>query len=77
MGTLGDLVIGGILFGMFLGRFFTWYVLVPACGLALVLVLANPSHAGSILGWLLNVVAVTASLQLGYIARFFALTSSN
>jgi len=39
---MGILVVGGILFGMILGRFFKWFVLIPACGLAAVLVQINP-----------------------------------
>ena len=29
---MGILVVGGILFGMILGRFFKWFVLIPASG---------------------------------------------
>jgi hypothetical protein len=48
---------------MILGRFFKWPVLVPACGLAIVLVLVNPAHMDSFL----QIVVVTASLQFGYV----------
>jgi hypothetical protein len=67
------LVVGGLLFGMILGRFFKWYVLVPACGLAIALVLANPTDTDSFLGLFIHVVMVTASLQLGYLIRLMAL----
>ena len=41
------LVIVGVLFGIVLGQFFKCYVLIPACGLALVFVLADPAHMNS------------------------------
>jgi len=60
---MGLLILGGVLFGMILGRFFRWFVLVPVCGLASVLVLANPAHMDSFLGWFLRILVATASLQ--------------
>jgi hypothetical protein len=77
MGTLGVLIVGGILFGMFLGRSFMWYVLVPAFGFVLVPFLAEPEHTGSFLAGFLNIVVMTASFQLGYIVRLFVPASSN
>lgn len=63
------LIIGSVLFGIVLARFFTVYVLVPACALTAVLVIASPIHAahGS---WaiIFEVVVSIASIQLGYIA---------
>jgi hypothetical protein len=41
---MGILVVGAALFGMILGQFYKWYVLVPACGLVIVLVLVFPAH---------------------------------
>jgi len=38
------LIIVGVLFGMILGQFFKCFVLFPAYGLAIVLVLASPAH---------------------------------
>jgi hypothetical protein len=61
------LIVGGILLGMILGQFFKWYVLVPACGIVIVLVLVNPAYMGGFLSWFLQVVAVTTSLQIGYV----------
>jgi hypothetical protein len=61
------LIVGGILLGMILGQFFKWYVLVPACGIVIVLVLVNPVYMGGFLSWFLQVVAVTTSLQIGYV----------
>jgi hypothetical protein len=63
---MGILIVGGILFGMILGQFFKWFILVPACGLASVLALANAAHMDGFLGWPLQIVVVTASLQIGY-----------
>jgi hypothetical protein len=72
---MGILVVVGFLFGMILGRFFTCYVLVPACCLAIVLVVASPAHMdNSLLGSLLQFVMLNVSLQIGYVggAIFFA-----
>jgi len=60
---------------MILGQFFKWFILVPACGLASVLALANSAHMDGFLGWPLQIVVVTASVQIGYflglVARSF------
>ena len=69
---MGILVIVGILFGMILGQFFKCFVLFPAYGLAIVLVLASPAHMdksldSSLLGSLLQIVALITSLQIGYV----------
>jgi hypothetical protein len=69
---VGILVIVGILFGMILGQFFKCFVLFPAYGLAIVLVLASPAHMdksldSSLLGSLLQIVALITSLQIGYV----------
>ena len=70
---MGILVVGGILFGMILGRFFKWFVLIPACGLAAVLVLINPVHMeNSLLSWFFQFVVLTASLQIGYVVGLVA-----
>ncbi|MGA7656336.1 MAG: hypothetical protein WCA96_06090 [Methylocella sp.] len=70
---MGILVVGGILFGMILGRFFKWFVLIPACGLAAVFVLINPAHMeNSLLSWFFQFVALTASLQIGYVVGLVA-----
>ena len=69
---MGLLILGGVLFGMILGQFFMWFVLVPVCGLASVLVLANPAHMDGFLGWLLQIVVVTGSLQIGYVVGLVA-----
>ena len=70
---MGILVVGGILFGMILGRFFKWFVLIPACGLAAVLVLINPAHmANSLLGGFFQFGVLTTSLQIGYVVGLVA-----
>ena len=72
---MGILVVGGILFGMILGRFFKWFALIPACGLAAVLVLINPAHMeSSLLGWFVQFVVLTTSLQIGYVVGLVAST---
>jgi hypothetical protein len=66
---MGILAIVGFLFGMILGQFFKCYVLFPACGLAIVLVLASPLNMdNSLLGSFLQFVVLTVSLQIGYVA---------
>jgi hypothetical protein len=72
---MGILVVVGFLFGMILGQFFKCYVLVPACALAIVLVLASPVHMdNNHLGSFLQFVMLNVSLQIGYVAGgiFFA-----
>jgi hypothetical protein len=65
-------VVGAVLFGMILGQFFKWYVLIPACGLAIVLVLIYSAHAEpSLLRWLIQIYIVTTTLQIGYAAGLF------
>lgn len=65
-------VVGAVLFGMILGQFFKLYVLIPACGLTIVLVLLFPAHAEpSLLRWLLQIYIVTISLQIGYAVGLF------
>jgi hypothetical protein len=72
---MGILVVGGVLFGMILGGFFKWFVLIPASGLAIVLVLINPAHMGtSLLGWFIQFVVLTTSLQIGYVVGLVAST---
>ena len=66
---MGILVVVSILFGMSLGQFFKCFVLIPASGLAIILVLANPAHIEhSLLGWFLQIVVLITSLQIGYVA---------
>ena len=70
---MGILVVGGILFGMIVGRFFKWFALIPACGLAAVLFLINPAHMeNSLLGWFFQFGVLTASLQIGYVVGLVA-----
>jgi hypothetical protein len=69
---MGTLIVGGVLFGMLLGQFFKSFVLFPAYGLAVVLVLANPAQMTGFLGWFVQFAVLTASLQIGYIVRLGA-----
>jgi len=70
---MGILVVGCTLFGMILGRFFKWFVLIPACGLVAVLVLINPAHMEkSLLGWFFQFGVLTTSLQIGYVIGLVA-----
>jgi hypothetical protein len=72
---MGILVVGGVLFGMILGLFFKSFVLIPAGGLAIVLVLINPAHMeNSLLGWFVQFVVLTTSLQIGYVVGLVAST---
>ena len=66
---MGIPVVGGILlFGMILGQFFECFALIPACGLTIVLVLTNPVQMeNSLLGWVLQIVVLNTSLQIGYV----------
>lgn len=67
------LVVGGVLVGIALGQFFKCFVLIPASGLAVILVLANPAHIEhSLLGSFLQFVVLTISLQFGYVVGLFA-----
>jgi len=70
---MGILVVGGVLFGMILGLFFKSFVLIPAGGLAIVLVLINPAHMeNSLLGWFIQFVVLTTTLQIGYVVGLVA-----
>jgi hypothetical protein len=70
---MGILVVGGVLFGIILGHFFKWFVLIPAYGLAIVLVLINPARMeSSLLGWFVQFVVLTTSLQIGYVVGLVA-----
>ena len=65
--------LGPSVFGMILGHFCKWYVLIPACGLAIVLVLAIAAHPeDSLLGSVLQIIVVTTSIQIGYVVGLFA-----
>jgi hypothetical protein len=45
------LAVVGVLFGIILGQFFKFFVLIPASGLAAFLVLTNPMQTDSVWGW--------------------------
>lgn len=70
---MGVVVTVGLLFGMILGQFFKCYILVPAYGLAVVVVLASRAHMdNSLLDSLLQFVVLTTSLQIGYLVGLAA-----
>jgi hypothetical protein len=60
------LAVVGVLFGIILGQFFKFFVLIPASGLAAFLVLTNPMQTDSVWGWCIQFAAATTSLQIGY-----------
>lgn len=65
---MGVLMIGGVLFGTILGRFFKVYILIPTCGAAIVLALAQPGLGGqSLARTCLEIIVLIASLQFGYV----------
>ena len=67
------LIVGNALFGMILGQLFKCFVLFPACGLAVVLVLTNPANIeNSLRGSLVQMVVLITSLQIGYVVGFVA-----
>lgn len=61
------LVLGSFFyFGVILALYFRFYVLVPAFGLAIVLILVSPQHLEpNLLGWGFQIVGVITSFQLG------------
>ncbi|WGJ14186.1 hypothetical protein QEV83_16275 [Methylocapsa sp. D3K7] len=61
------LIAGGILLGMILSQFLKWYALFPVCVFAFVLAFADPAHMNGFLGWFIQFVALTTSLQIGYV----------
>jgi len=74
------LLIGSVLLGAVLGRFFKVLVLVPACALVLAAVLAGSADVEhGLLRPLLEFAALIASLQIGYVSgllSFFILSGS-
>jgi hypothetical protein len=71
------IIVGGVLFGTILARFFKIFILVPASALAVVLVLMSPMPAESS-GWFcaLEIVVLITSLQLGYFVGLVTGSSS-
>ncbi len=74
---MGILFIGGVLFGAILGRCFKVLVLVPTCGVAIILVLAAPVGAGqSAAQLILEMVLLVIGLQFGYAAGMVSINFS-
>jgi hypothetical protein len=62
------LIIGSVLLGAILGRFFKVPVLAPAFALSLAMVVASSAYFGhSLLRTLLEFVVLITSLQIGYV----------
>jgi len=71
------IIIGGVLFGTILGRFFKIFVLVPASALAIVLVVASPTSAENSLWYsVLEIGVLVTSLQVGYFVGLLTGTTS-
>ncbi len=71
------MIIGGVLFGTILGRYFKVLVLVPASALAIVLVVVSPTFADN--SWwysLLEICVLVTSLQVGYLFGLVTTTDS-
>jgi hypothetical protein len=66
------LIIGSILLGAILGRFFKVLVLIPACAVTLAMVVASSAYEHSLLRALLEVVVLLTSLQIGYVSGLFS-----
>ena len=67
------LIIGSVLLGAILGRFFKVLVLAPACALALAVVLVKSADGEhGLLPPLLEFAALIASLQIGYVSGLLA-----
>jgi hypothetical protein len=66
------LAVVGVLFGIILGQFFKFFVLIPASGLATFLVLTNPMQTDSVWGWFIQFAAATTTLQIGYVIGLVA-----
>jgi hypothetical protein len=61
------LIIGSVLLGAILERFFTVLVLIPACALTLAMVVASSAYFGhSWPGAVLEFTVLITSLQIGY-----------
>jgi hypothetical protein len=69
---MGILVVEGVLFGMILGQFFKFFILFPACGFAIVLVLTNAQMEDNLLSSFVQIVALITSLQIGYVVGLVA-----
>jgi hypothetical protein len=62
------LILGSVLLGAVLGRFFKILVLVPACALVLATVLVTADVEHGLLRLLLEFAGLIISLQIGYVS---------
>ena len=67
------LAFGSILLGTVFGRFFKFWVLVPACVLTFAIVFANSAYYGhGLLSALLEFSVFAACLQIGYVSGWLS-----
>jgi hypothetical protein len=71
------LVISSLIFGLLLGHFFRWFVLLPAGVITMIVLAANSANAGhfSFLSSFLQFGAINVSLQVGYVVGVIILFS--
>lgn len=73
---MGVLFFGGVLFGIILGRFFKVLILVPVCGLGVLLTTLRALELQHTLLFLLaEILVVVSSLQIGYIISAISRTT--
>ena len=66
------LIMGSVLLGAILGRFFKVLILVPACALTLAMVVASSAYFGySLPRAVLEFIVLITSLQIGYVFGLF------
>jgi hypothetical protein len=72
------IIIGSVLLGAILGRFFKVLVLLPAFALSLAIVLASSAYFGhSLSRTFIELVALVVSLQLGYVSGLLILSQKH
>jgi hypothetical protein len=70
---MGILFLGAVVFGIILGQFFKWFILIPASWLVLVLVPANRTEMDiGLLGSFVQFIVLTIGLQIGYVVGLIA-----
>jgi hypothetical protein len=72
------IIIGSVLLGAILGRFFKVLVLLPAFALSLAIVLASSAYFGhSLSRTFIELAALVVSLQLGYVSGLLILSQKH
>jgi hypothetical protein len=70
---VSTLIVGTVLFGAILARFFAVLVLIPACAVLLASVALQSAYLGhSWVGAVLEIIALITSLEIGYAIALFA-----